>query len=187
MKKRIVLTGGHAATTALSVVEELNLRKDDGMYWEIYWIGAKSAVEGAQVPTLDAAVFPKMGVSFHPIFTGRLQRRLSLWTVPSILKIPVGFFHALALLIKIRPRIILSFGGFAAFPVVLSGWLLRIPIIIHEQTSSAGLANRMSAPFADKVALARKESIKFFSRKKSVVVGNPILAEIAKVPANEII
>jgi len=184
-KKKIVLTGGHAATTALAVVEELAKRGVRGDFWDIYWIGVRRAVEGKKVPTLEAAVFPKMGVSFHPIFTGRLQRKFSFWTIPSLIKIPLGFFHALILLLKIRPQIILSFGGFAAFPVVLAGWFLRIPIVIHEQTAAVGRANRFSAPFARKIAVARSGSIKFFPRKKCVLTGNPVLPEIVEVPPKE--
>lgn len=184
-KKKIILTGGHAATTALAVVEELAKRGDKRSFWDIYWIGVRRAVEGKRIPTLEAAVFPKMGVSFHPIFAGRLQRKFGFWTIPSLMKIPIGFFHALALLLKIRPQIIVSFGGFAAFPVVLVGWFLKIPVVIHEQTSVVGRANRYSAPFARKIAVARPESIKFFPRQKCVLVGNPVLPEIAEVPPKD--
>src|SRR3990172_6714258 len=114
-KTKIVLTGGHAGTTAISVVEELV--KESGRYrWEIHWIGASSAVEGKKVATLEKRVLPRMGVSFHSILTGRLQKKWTVHTLPSILKIPLGFFHAVFLLLKIRPKIILSFGGFAALP-----------------------------------------------------------------------
>ncbi|TEU02945.1 UDP-N-acetylglucosamine--N-acetylmuramyl-(pentapeptide) pyrophosphoryl-undecaprenol N-acetylglucosamine transferase, partial [Candidatus Woesebacteria bacterium] len=83
------------------------------------------------------------------------------------------------------PQIIISFGGFAAFPVVLMGWFLKIPIIIHEQTAVVGRANKFSAPFARKIAIARPESIKFFPRKKCVLVGNPVLPEIIEVPPKD--
>jgi len=185
MKKKIVLTGGHAATTALSVIEELVKRGKERDFWEIYWVGVRRAIEGKKVPTLEAAVFPKMGVSFHSLFTGRLQRKFSLWTIPSLARIPFGFLHAFFLLLKIRPKIIVSFGGFAAFPVVLSGWLLRIPVVIHEQTSVAGRANLFSSYFAKKIALAKAESLKFFPREKSIVTGNPVLAEIGQIPPKD--
>lgn len=179
MKKvEIVLTGGHAGTTALSTVREIKRRFPA---WKVFWIGPASALEGKNIPTPESKAFPLLGVEFKPIFTGRLQRKFSLWTIPSLLKIPFGFVHAFVLLLTIRPKMILSFGGFAAFPVVVVGALLGIPVIIHEQTVAVGRANKYSAPFAEKIALAREESLEFFPKEKCVVIGNPILPEIEKI------
>jgi UDP-N-acetylglucosamine--N-acetylmuramyl-(pentapeptide) pyrophosphoryl-undecaprenol N-acetylglucosamine transferase len=180
-KLRIVLTGGHAATTALATIEELVRRGG----WDIYWIGARKAIEGRQVPTLESKVFPKLGINYHPIIAGRLQRRFSLWTLSSMAKIPIGFFHAFFLLLKIRPKVILSFGGFASFPVVVVAFFLKIPVILHEQTIVAGRANRASAPFSKVIALARKESKKYFPKHKCRVIGNPILTQITEIKPKE--
>jgi len=177
--RRIVLTGGHAATPAVAVVEEL-LRREPKR-WNIYWIGAKQAIEGREFPTLESEVFPKLGVKSSAIAAGRIQRRFSLWTIPAILKIPLGFGHALILLTRIKPKIILSFGGYAAWPVVLAGWLMRIPVIIHEQTAAAGRANRASSFFAKKICLARPESLNYFPKGKCVVTGNPVMTQVAEI------
>lgn len=176
--KKLVLTGGHAATTAYAVVGEI-VKREKG--WHVYFIGYRHAVEGKNIPTLESIIYPKIGISFYGLFTGRLQRHLNFWTIPSLLKIPFGFLHALFLLLKIRPDIVLSFGGFVGFPVVFCAWLLKIPAVIHEQTSTIGRANKFSSLFAKKIALSRKESLKYFPSEKCVVVGNPILSKIAKV------
>ena len=97
------------------------------------------------------------------------------------MRIPIGFVHAGILLIKIRPKVILSFGGYSAFPVAVVGWLMRIPVVLHEQTSAAGLANKLSSPFVKKIAISRKRSLEFFPKEKTVVIGNPLLASIARV------
>jgi UDP-N-acetylglucosamine--N-acetylmuramyl-(pentapeptide) pyrophosphoryl-undecaprenol N-acetylglucosamine transferase len=180
-KDKIVLTGGHAATTALATVEELIRRGS----WDIYWIGAKTAIEGKDVPTLESEIFPKVGIRSYKIVSGRIQRKLTFWTLPSLVKIPFGFVHAIFLLLKIRPKIILSFGGFASFPVVVVGFCLRIPIVIHEQTSAAGRANKLSAQFANKIALARESSKKHFPSSKCKVVGNPLLTQIAEIESKD--
>jgi UDP-N-acetylglucosamine--N-acetylmuramyl-(pentapeptide) pyrophosphoryl-undecaprenol N-acetylglucosamine transferase len=184
MTRKIVLTGGHAATTALAVVEEL-IRRKEKINWEIYWIGTKYALEGKKTPTLEFEIFPEKGVIFRPIITGRIQRRFTLWTIPSLVKMPFGFFHAFKEVISIKPDLILSFGGFAAFPVVLAGWLRRIPIILHEQTAAIGRANLFSAFFARKILLARQESIPHFPKKKISVTGNPIMTQIAEIVPKE--
>lgn len=176
--KRIVLTAGHAATTGLSVVEQIGKRSGN---WDVYWIGAKRSFEGSKAPTLESSALPVAGVKFESLLSGRIQRKLTFWTVPSLLKIPLGAFHALYLLIKIRPSVILSFGGYSSYPVVLMGWMLRIPVIIHEQTCAVGRANRYASFFAKKIALARHSSLKYFPAKKTVVLGNPILDSITKI------
>jgi UDP-N-acetylglucosamine--N-acetylmuramyl-(pentapeptide) pyrophosphoryl-undecaprenol N-acetylglucosamine transferase len=105
--------------------------------------------------------------------------------LPSLVKIPFGFIHAIFLLLKIRPKVILSFGGFASFPVVVIGFCLRIPIVIHEQTSAVGRANKLSARFAKKIALARESSKKYFPSEKCRVIGNPLLTQIAEIEPKE--
>lgn len=179
-KLKILLTGGHGATTAIAVVEELSRRMAEKRL-SIYWIGAKRAIEGKNVPTIESSIFPKLGVTSHSINAGRLQRKFNLWTIPSLAKVPLGFISAAYLLILIRPNIVLSFGGYAAFPVVFVAWLLGIPVVLHEQTIAAGLANKFSVPFAKKIALARSESIKYFPSAKVKVVGNPVRTQIARI------
>lgn len=179
---KLVLTGGHAATTAVAVVEEI---KSQGKDWKLYWIGVKNAIEGKKVVTLESEVLPRLGVKFLPIITGRLQRRFTIWTIPSILKIPIGFIQALYYLLKVHPKAVLSFGGFASFPVVINAWLLGIPVIIHEQTSAAGRANLASVRFATKVTLARAESKKYFPTLICEVTGNPVMKEIKNVKSLE--
>jgi len=183
-ENNIVFTGGHAGTTALVVAGEIKKRDLD---WKIFWIGPKRAMEGKKIETFESKVFPEAGIYFRPIVAGRLQRKFTRYTIPALLKVPVGFIHAFILLLQIKPKVILSFGGYAAFPVVVVGKLLGIPVLIHEQTAVVGRTNRYTAYFATKIALSRKESLKYFPDNKCVVTGNPILPEIAKLPAKQTI
>jgi len=122
--------------------------------------------------SFDFKVVSKIkGVKFVPIATGRLQRKLSWSTIPSLLKIPHGFCQSLFHLIKLKPNIIASFGGYISVPVILSGWLLRIPSITHEQTRTIGLANRINSFFAKKVAVSFSELLNKLPKNKSVYTG----------------
>ncbi|HJY98905.1 MAG TPA: UDP-N-acetylglucosamine--N-acetylmuramyl-(pentapeptide) pyrophosphoryl-undecaprenol N-acetylglucosamine transferase [Patescibacteria group bacterium] len=170
-RNNIFLTGGHGATAALAVTMEITRRK---LPVNLFWIGAKYAIEGKAVKTLEYESLPALGVKFLPIFTGRLQRKFTFWTVPSILKTPIGFIQSFWHLVSFRPKVVLSFGGYSAFPVVLAANLIGIPVVIHEQTSAAGRANLASAPLARKIALSRQESIKYFPKGKTVLTGNPV-------------
>lgn len=177
-KFRVVLTGGHAATTAVALVQEI---KSEGLNWELTWIGVKNAIEGKKVVTLESEVLPRLGVKFLPLTTGRIQRRFTIWTIPSFLKIPVGIIQAFYYLVKIKPSVVLSFGGFAAYPVVLDAKLLRIPVVIHEQTSVAGRSNILSVKFASEIAISRIGSKKYYPADKCVLTGNPVMKEITKI------
>ena len=177
-KLSVVLTGGHAATTAVAVVQEI---KSEGLNWDLTWIGVKNAIEGKKIVTLESEVLPRLGVKFLPLTTGRIQRRFTIWTIPSILKIPIGFIQSFYYLLRIRPKVILSFGGFAAFPVVANANFLGIPIVIHEQTSVAGRSNLVSMKFASQIAISRIGSKKYYPGDKCILTGNPVMKEITKI------
>ena len=121
-----------------------------------------------------------MGVKFIPIPAGRLQRRFTRWTIPSLLRVPFGLFKALKVILEIKPKVIVSFGGYVGVPVVIAGFLRRVPILIHEQTATVGLANKISARFAQKIAISFPESKTFFPEGKVVFTGNPLRPEIFK-------
>lgn len=178
--RRILLTGGHAGTTAMAVVEQL-LRKYGSEAIDIYWIGTKTAFEGYKISSIESDFLFKLGVKSYFIQIGRLQRRFTKWTIPAFLKIPVGFFQSLFILLKIRPQVVLSFGGFASFPVVFWSFFIGVPVVIHEQTAVAGRANLLGAFFAKRIAVSRRNSLRFFSRKKTVLTGNPVMAQIWEV------
>lgn len=176
--RKILLTGGHAATAAYATAEAIASK---GYFKEIFWVGTKTAIEGQNFQTLEAQILPPLGVTTYWIPGGRIQRKFTIWTIPSLIKIPLSFFVSLFLVIKIKPHVILSFGGGVSFPVILAGWLLGVPVVIHEQTASAGRANEIASPFARKIILSRTSSLDFFPMDKSIVIGNPVREEIVKI------
>lgn len=169
---KVLLTGAHF-TPAQAVIEEL--KKVPGV--EIIYIGRKNTLEGDRAVSLESQVLPKLGVKFYPIFAGRLRRNFDIYTLISLLKIPIGFIQSFYILTKESPDIVLSFGGYVGLPVVISAWVLSIPIIVHEQTLISGLANTISNLFADKVAVSFKKKYSFNSNKL-ILTGNPIRKEI---------
>lgn len=159
-------------TPAVAVIEEL--RKES----EILFIGRKYPLEGDSAISPEYKIITQMGIPFVSLTTGRLQRKLTLHTIPSLLKIPIGFFQALWQVGKFKPDIILSFGGYLAVPVVLAGWLWHVPVVTHEQTVVSGLANRIISFFAQKICVSWPDSVDHFPREKVVLTGNPIRQEI---------
>lgn len=168
MKKKIVITGGHL-TPALAVIEELEKKS-----WQIYFFGRRYTSEAERTVSMEMELLEDKPLTFIPLITGRVRRHWDRHTPISYLKIPLGFFHALSWLVRIRPDLILSFGGYVSVPVVLAGWLLRVPIINHEQTTTYGLASRFNSFFANKIAVSWEISQKHFPAKKVILTGNPL-------------
>lgn len=170
---KIAIVGGHL-TPALAVIEEL--LKDS----EILYIGRKHALEGDSAVSLEYEEITKKGIPFAVLRTGRLQRSITRHTFSSLSKIPVGFVQAFIILKKFNPEVVVGFGGYVSLPVMIAAKILRIPIIIHEQTLEAGVANRLISKFATKVCISFESSDKFFPEKKTILTGNPIRKSILR-------
>lgn len=179
-KLNIILTGGHAATTGLATIQEIRNTKELAGA-DIFWVGSKTAIEGSRIPTLESKIFPKIGVKFVSIIAGKLQTKFTRHTIPAIFKIPMGFLHAPAILLKIKPSVVLSFGGYSSFPIVFWSRIFGIPVILHEQTVAAGRATITSSVFATKIAISRPESAVYFPKDKTIVTGNPLMQNILDV------
>ena len=171
MKLLIVAGGGGHFAPALAVIE--NLPKS----WEVLVVGRKYVFEGDQSLSLEFQTATKLGIPFKPLTTGRLQRKFTRYTVNSLLKIPVGLTQATAILSKYEPNIVLSFGGYVSVPIALAAFILRIPVVVHEQTLEAGVANKLVAKFARKICISWEESGRFFPQSKTILTGNPLRKE----------
>ncbi len=169
MKGTIVFTGGHH-NSALVIAERL---KKEGH--PVAWIGHKFATGGDKNVSAEYLEVIASQIPFFELKTGKFYRQYNPLTH---LKTFFGFLQAFSYLLRLRPKLIISFGGYLAVPVVIAGWLLRIPSITHEQTVIAGWANRAIAPFVDKILLTHPSSLSSFPRGKSLVVGLPLRREL---------
>lgn len=170
----IIITGGGSGghvMPALAVIEELrNSQNDFFKENNIIYIGSKKGIE--------KSLIEKSGVEYKSINTGKLRRYLSFQNFSDIFRTFTGIVQSAKLIKKIRPDIIFSTGGFVSVPVIIAGKIKKIPILIHEQTVDAGLANKIAGRFAQKIALTFPESGKYFQKDKIVVTGIPIRKEI---------
>jgi UDP-N-acetylglucosamine--N-acetylmuramyl-(pentapeptide) pyrophosphoryl-undecaprenol N-acetylglucosamine transferase len=160
-------TGGHVFP-ALAVARVL---RDRGV--AVVWLGVPGSMESRLVP---ANGFPIEWVQVGGIRGKGLK---TLLQAPVIVVKAVT--QALGVLRRVRPRSVLGLGGYASGPGGIAAWLLRIPLLIHEQNAIAGLTNRWLARLASQVLEAFPGS--FGPRVHARAIGNPVRADIAALAA----
>ncbi len=172
--KKVVIIGGHA-TPAIALIDALEKKSN----LHIYFFGRKYSTEGDEAPSIEFKFLSdRKNVIFVPITSGRLQRSFTVHTIPSLAKIPIGFLQSFFYLVRIRPSVVVGFGGYLSVPIIISAAILKIPIFVHEQTSIPGLSIKITAKFASKIFISFKKSQKYFDPKKTVFSGNLLRKEI---------
>ncbi len=172
---KIVITGGHH-TPALSVIEALKLfSKKLSRNLSFFWIGHKYSMWADANTSAEYKEVTALGIPFFDLSAGKFHKT---YHPLKLIRIPLGFLQAFIYLLKIRPDMVISFGGYLAVPVVFSAWLLRITIVTHEQTTVAGIASLFISKFARKIFISFASSSKFFPKDKICLVGNPLRSEI---------
>jgi len=147
------------------------------------FFGRKYATEGSKSLSAEYRVITQKRIRFWAIESGRLQRKFTRHTIPSLLKIPLGFLESFIFLLFARPSLIVSFGSYLSVPVVFCGWLLGIATISHEQSIIPGLATKINSIFAKKLFLSWPQTLNHFQKEKSQVIGNLIRQSLFKTNA----
>jgi len=155
-------TGGHVYP-ALAVAEELRSRDVP-----VVWLGTRTG--------LEARVVPAAGIDIEWVNVVGLRGKSLLHTLVAPLRLLHSLTQAWRIFRRWRPRAVLGMGGFVAGPGGLMALLFRLPLIIHEQNSVAGLTNRLLSRFADKVFTAFPNVFKMAIG--AVRIGNPVRREV---------
>ncbi|MBC7781090.1 MAG: undecaprenyldiphospho-muramoylpentapeptide beta-N-acetylglucosaminyltransferase [Proteobacteria bacterium] len=160
-------TGGHIFP-ALAVAEWLRAAG-----WTVIWLGSPRGME--------ASIVPAHGFELEPVrFAGvRGKGVLRLFKLP--IELNLAFWQCARAIFRQRPDVVLGMGGYIAFPGGMMASLLRRPLVIHEQNSVPGLANRVLARLADRILCAFPDA--FGRAVQSEWTGNPVRESIAQVAA----
>jgi UDP-N-acetylglucosamine--N-acetylmuramyl-(pentapeptide) pyrophosphoryl-undecaprenol N-acetylglucosamine transferase len=159
-------TGGHIFP-ALAVAQRL---RELGA--SLMWLGTRQGLEAKLVPK---AGYPLLTVSIAGVRSKGWSTRL---LAPFRLLWALG--QSLWLMLRHRPRAVLGMGGFVSGPAGVAAWLLRVPLLIHEQNAIAGLTNTLLARIADRVMEAFPGT---FRHRGAIGIGNPVRADILAIPA----
>ena len=153
-------TGGHVFP-GLAVAEHLRAEN-----WRVVWLGSRTGIEARLVPArgIEMAWMDFSGL--------RGKGPVAIALLP--LRLLRAFWVGAKAILAHRPDVVLGLGGFQSFPGGMMAAFLGRPLVIHEQNSVAGLANRVLSHVADRVLTAFPTKL-----SKAEAIGNPVRAEIA--------
>lgn len=166
---RIIITGGHH-NSALVTAGALRERG-----YDITWVGHRYTMIADSHDSLEYQEVTAKNFPFINLIAGKFHPKAH---PIHLFRLPIGFFQAMYILMRIRPQLILTFGGYIAVPVALSAKIFGIPVIVFEQTTAIGRANELLSKFSTQNFLTWNSSLEYFPRYKSQVIGLPLPAEI---------
>jgi len=155
-------TGGHIYATVAVAQALKKISEERKLFFELIFVGPDD--------------FPE--IKNKKILAGKLRRYFSFKNFIDPFKMLIGFWQTFWHIFWFMPDTIFGKGGYGSFPVIVVGWLLRIPIIIHESDSTPGLTNKICAPLAKRIAFSFPGAEKYFSAKKRFLSGHPIREKI---------
>ena len=157
-------TGGHIFP-GLAVAESL---REAG--WRVHWLGVPGNMESQWVP--------QRGFAFEPVEFGGVRGKgiVSLALLP--MRLLKAFWQSIQVVRRVKPDVVVGLGGYITFPGGMMSVLLGKPLVLHEQNSVAGMANRVLAGVADCIFTAFPNVL-----KKAVWVGNPLRQDFLNKPS----
>jgi len=175
---KIVLTGGGTGGHIIPLISVAKKIKERVPDCEFIFMGPKGK--------LEEDLMNNEGIRTENISVGKMRRYFSFQNFLDFFRVIAGIFHALWYLLVHMPDAIFSKGGYAAFPVVIAGWIYRIPILIHESDSVPGMTNSILSKFATRIAVSYPSAEKEFPASQVVLTGNPLRSDINQGNASKI-
>jgi UDP-N-acetylglucosamine--N-acetylmuramyl-(pentapeptide) pyrophosphoryl-undecaprenol N-acetylglucosamine transferase len=162
-------TGGHIYP-ALAVANEIKSQFPDS---EILFVGASGKMEMTMVP--------QAGFEIVGLWISGFQRRVTIENVIFPIKVLYSFFVANRLAKRFKPDAILGFGGYASGPMMFAANSQKIPSLIQEQNSYAGLANKNFGKKAKRICVAYEGMEEYFPKDRIHLTGNPVRKDILDI------
>jgi len=169
----VAFTGGGTAGhvfPGLAVWRELeSLAAESGTELDLVWLGSRKGME--------KGILKGEGIPYRGFFSGKLRRYFSFQNFLDLFRLAAGFTGAFFYLLRKKPDILFSKGGFVSVPPVAAAGLLGIPVFVHESDADPGLATRIGSRFARRILVSYPETRDCFPparRELVTVTGNPV-------------
>ena len=174
---RVVVSGGGTGGHIYPALAFMRyLEKQENI--EYLYIGTKRG--------LESKIVPQAGYAFESIKIEGLKRSLSLENLKTAYYMVTSVIKARKILKEFKPDVVIGTGGYVCAPVLFAASLLKIPTIIHEQNSVAGVTNKFLAKWVNKIAICFEDVKKDFASysDKVVLTGNPRGQEVVEIKKN---
>ena len=175
-KKRYIIsgggTGGHIFP-AISIARAIKRRDPSA---DILFVGAHNRMEMEKVP---AAGFKIIGLPIAGLQRGSIGKNLTF-----LPKLFVSIHKCRSILREFKPNAVVGVGGYASGPLLYTAQRMKIPTLIQEQNSYAGLTNKILAKRAKRVCVAYDGMERFFAPDKIVLTGNPVRQDLQDIKPN---
>lgn len=177
-KKKIIIsaggTGGHIYP-AIAVAQALQKRLNNEV--EFLFVGASDRMEMEKVP--------KAGYKIKGLWISGLQRRITYKNLLFPIKVVSSILKSFGVINRFKPDAVIGFGGYASSAVLYAASLKKLPTLIHEQNSYAGITNKILKDKVNTICVAYDNMEKFFPANKLVKTGNPIRQDLLDVSSKK--
>ncbi len=163
---KIIISGGGTGGHIFPAISIANALKQKDSSIEILFVGAEGKMEMEKVP---AAGYEIIGLPVRGF-----QRKFTFQNISFFYKLIVSIIKARKIIRSFKPDVVVGVGGFASGPILRAATRMRIPTLIQEQNSYAGITNKILANKVNKVCVAYENMERFFPKDKIVFTGNPV-------------
>lgn len=169
---KIVFSGGGTLGPVTPLLAVAQAYREKYPETEFVWVGTANGPEKELVE--------KNNIKFVTLTAGKWRRYFSILNIFDIFRFGVGFFESIVFIVREKPALLISAGGYVSVPLHWAGAMLGIPQWIHQQDFEVGLANRLMSKTAKLITVALKKNLPAFNIKKTVWLGNPVRPELFK-------
>ncbi|UII32657.1 undecaprenyldiphospho-muramoylpentapeptide beta-N-acetylglucosaminyltransferase [Fulvivirga ulvae] len=162
-------TGGHIYP-AIAIANEIKARFSDA---QILFVGAKGKMEMKKVP--------EAGYKIIGLWISGFQRRISIDNLYFPFKVLFSYVAANRIIKRFKPDAVIGVGGYASGPIMLAASSRKVPSMIQEQNSYAGLTNKRLGKKVERICVAYEHMERYFPKEKIVITGNPVRKDILNV------
>jgi UDP-N-acetylglucosamine--N-acetylmuramyl-(pentapeptide) pyrophosphoryl-undecaprenol N-acetylglucosamine transferase len=168
LKRVLIMAGGTGGHVFPGLALAHYLR---GQGVEVHWLGTQQG--------LEARVVPQAEIPLHLVSIGGVRGKNLKTLLLAPFRVTQAILQSMRILFRLKPNVVIGMGGFVSGPGGIASWLLRCPLVIHEQNAKAGLTNQWLKHFSRKVLTGFPDV--FPARVQAAAVGNPVRAEIANL------
>ena len=174
---KLIISGGGTGGHIFPAIAIANTFRERHPNAEILFVGALGRMEMTRVP--------EAGYKIIGLWISGLQRSLKFSNLMFPVKLISSYFKAKAIVKEFGPHAVIGTGGYASGPIMLAATRKRVPCLIQEQNSFAGLTNKQVASKVSTVCVAYEGMEKYFPKDKIVLTGNPVRKDILVIDSKK--